>query len=145
MDIEYKVEFFTDWHCGSGLAAGADADALVIKDSDRLPFLPGKTVKGLLREGMEDIITFKYGDNPSLRKEMEEIVKETLGFFNDSNDIGNEKTEMKIGKAHFTNASLSENEREAVLAGSLQPYLFRVISSTAVSDPHLTLPTNSRV
>ena len=59
MDIKYKVIFFTDWHCGSGLAAGADVDALVIKDSDGLPYIPGKTMKGLLREAAEEIVSFR--------------------------------------------------------------------------------------
>lgn len=42
MDIKYSIQFHTDWHCGSGLAAGADVDALVVKDKDGLPFVPGK-------------------------------------------------------------------------------------------------------
>jgi hypothetical protein len=31
MNIHYKITFHTYWHCGSGLASGADADLLVIK------------------------------------------------------------------------------------------------------------------
>ena len=42
-DIKYKITFLTDWHCGSGLAAGADVDALVVKDKERLPYVPGKS------------------------------------------------------------------------------------------------------
>lgn len=48
--ITYNVEFYSDWHCGSGLAAGAEADAVVVKDKDGLPFVPGKTLKGLVDE-----------------------------------------------------------------------------------------------
>ena len=48
--IKYEIEFFSNWHCGSGLAAGADVDALVIKDQEGLPYIPGRTLKGLLRE-----------------------------------------------------------------------------------------------
>ncbi len=25
-DIKYKITFYSNWHCGSGLAAGADTD-----------------------------------------------------------------------------------------------------------------------
>ncbi len=53
MDIRYKIQFHTFWHCGSGLASGADADLLVIKDKDGIPYVPGKTVKGLLREAFD--------------------------------------------------------------------------------------------
>jgi CRISPR/Cas system CSM-associated protein Csm3 (group 7 of RAMP superfamily) len=46
----YKIEFYTYWHCGSGLSGGTTTDALVIKDRDGLPFVPAKTIKGHLRE-----------------------------------------------------------------------------------------------
>ena len=51
-DIVYKVEMYSDWHCGSGLASGADADAVVVKDKDGLPYVPGRTLKGLVSEAM---------------------------------------------------------------------------------------------
>ena len=40
------------WHAGSGQGRSAASDALVQKDRDGLPLLPGRTVKGLLREGV---------------------------------------------------------------------------------------------
>ena len=49
-DITFKITFFSEWHCGSGLSSGSDLDALVIKDKDNFPFIPGKTLKGLIRE-----------------------------------------------------------------------------------------------
>ena len=53
MDINYTIKFHTYWHCGSGLAAGGDADLLVVKDKDGVPFVPGKTIKGLVREAVD--------------------------------------------------------------------------------------------
>ena len=35
--INYTINFYTDWHAGSGLSAGAEADAVVIKDSEGFP------------------------------------------------------------------------------------------------------------
>ena len=55
MRIDYSIEFFSYWHCGSGLAAGADVDELAIKDGDGLPYVPGRTVKGLLRDAAESL------------------------------------------------------------------------------------------
>jgi CRISPR/Cas system CMR subunit Cmr4 (Cas7 group RAMP superfamily) len=70
--IEYQIEFFSEWHCGSGLAAGADVDALVVKDKDKLPFVPGKTIKGLIREAADVLTLFgeqQAGENEnSVRK-----------------------------------------------------------------------------
>lgn len=52
-NIKYTIEFYSQWHCGSGLSAGADVDALVVKDKDYMPYVPGKTIKGLVREAVE--------------------------------------------------------------------------------------------
>lgn len=41
------------WRIGSGKGSDAVADALVLRDGNGLPIIPGKTVKGLLRDAME--------------------------------------------------------------------------------------------
>lgn len=68
VDIKYKITFFSNWHCGSGLAAGADVDELVIKDSNKLPYVPGRTVKGLLREAANMLSQFKKVPQDSLKR-----------------------------------------------------------------------------
>jgi CRISPR/Cas system CSM-associated protein Csm3 (group 7 of RAMP superfamily) len=40
------------WRVGSGKGADATADQVVLRDSLGLPILPGKTIKGLLRDAM---------------------------------------------------------------------------------------------
>ena len=64
-NLTLKIQFFSPWHCGSGLSAGADTDALVIKNPQGLPFVPGKTIKGLVREALEDQEGLK-GQEPEL-------------------------------------------------------------------------------
>lgn len=132
MNIKYKVEFFTEWHCGSGLAAGADVDALVVKDPQGLPYIPGKTVKGLLREAVEDIIRFRSGKDKELDSDRHQLAIEAFGYFDGKSETEGERPEMTRGTAYFTNASLPEEEQAAIVGGSLQPYLFRTISSTAI-------------
>ncbi|MDE5851092.1 MAG: CRISPR-associated protein [Muribaculaceae bacterium] len=131
MDITYKVEFFTDWHCGSGLSAGAYVDALVVKDSDGLPYLPGKTVKGLLREAAEDIAALRSGDDDELRESRMAEIRKGFGHFDGNDDSGHGALR---GTAHFTNAVIPSTERQAITAGALQPYIYRTISSTAIGD-----------
>ncbi|MCU0329252.1 MAG: RAMP superfamily CRISPR-associated protein, partial [Chitinophagales bacterium] len=53
--IQYKIEFLSEWHIGSGLGAGAAADATVLLDTNKMPYIPGKTIKGLLKDTMKDI------------------------------------------------------------------------------------------
>ena len=107
--IEYEITFHSDWHCGSGLAAGADVDALVIKDKDGLPFVPGRTIKGLLREAAEVI-----GG-----KKMDDL-------------FGKESEQMSA--LFFSNAVMREEERTAIVSNKIDKYMYRSISSTAIDD-----------
>ena len=64
--MKYSITFYTYWHCGSGLSGGSSNDALVVRDAEKLPFVPGKTVKGHLRDiatqlGLEPFITNCFG------------------------------------------------------------------------------------
>lgn len=118
MNLKYKIEFHTDWHCGSGLAAGADVDALVVKDQNGMPFIPGKTVKGLIREAVEEVRFFK--------KAVEKAsLLDAFGFFDD-------KEEKQKGTMFFTNAELDEEEYKAIVAAKASRFLYRKISSTAI-------------
>ncbi len=44
------VEISGWWHAGTGRGGGEDADAVVAKDRYGLPYLPGRHLKGLLRD-----------------------------------------------------------------------------------------------
>ena len=43
------------WHVGSGRGSGAAEDASVIKTPDGWPYVPGKAVKGLVREAAQTL------------------------------------------------------------------------------------------
>lgn len=45
-----QLDLLSYWHAGTGLRGGGGLDALVHRDADGLPCLPGRSVKGLLRE-----------------------------------------------------------------------------------------------
>jgi len=46
------VEFRDYWHIGSGRGQGKHLDAVVDKDTEGLPFVPGRMLKGLLRDAL---------------------------------------------------------------------------------------------
>ena len=118
MDIQYRIEFFSNWHCGSGLAAGADVDALVVKDSDGLPYIPGRTVKGLLREAASELSS----DSDLLRK--------IFGISGDEKpDTPGDK---RIGEAFFGNVTLTDGP--TIIAAQLAPHLFQTFASTAIDE-----------
>ncbi len=106
MRIVYKVTFFDYWHLSSGLSGGAKFDNFVIKDRYNLPYIPGKTIKGVLREIAEEID--------------EEFVKKYFG-----------ESEKK-GEAFFSNCEIVE--KEAIIKNSLQKYLYDTLSFTRLEN-----------
>lgn len=117
-NIEYKIKFFSEWHCGSGLSAGSDVDALAIKDDKGLPFIPGKTIKGLIREAAEDFNGYS---------DAQIGITEGFGNFND-------KGETRQGCMFFSNACLCEEEQQAIISEKLQEHLYRSKPATAIED-----------
>lgn len=114
--MRYKIEFFSYWHCGSGQTAGADVDELVIRDVSGLPFVPGRTLKGLLREAVANILLLRGGEEGS--------VEELFG------------SESRQGRLYFTNASLSDALRQSLRSmPDIDPeMLYRSFSSTAIDE-----------
>lgn len=120
MNINYTIQFFSGWHCGSGLSAGADVDTLVVKDDDDLPFVPGKTIKGLLREAVEDYA--------ALTQEVSaERIDAVFGSFDS-------KEKFSRGVAFFGNAALSDDEAKAIKSDKLQQFLYKRLSATAIGE-----------
>ena len=117
MDITYKIQFHSLWHCGSGLSAGADVDNLVVKDKQGMPFVPGKTMKGLIREAVEDYIDFTHDESN------EKLKEETFG-------IEGELT----GVAYFGDATLGPHEYKNIVATQSQQYLYTKITTTAIEE-----------
>ena len=103
--MRYKIKFFTYWHCSSGLSGGSSADALVIRDSKGLPFVPGKTIKGHIKEACEIL----YGSKS-------DFVKRCFGLEN-----------RVIGKAHFTDAYFPYKIDKSKVS-----YLFDRLTFTAI-------------
>ncbi len=125
MNIKYKIEFFTYWHCGSGLAAGADVDELVVKDENGLPYVPGKTLKGLIRGAAETIKNF---DAKYSTMDIEKI----FGYRQNKIDKKTVAGQLQ-GKVFFSNAILAEGE-QCVITDELKRFLYHSVSSTAIGD-----------
>lgn len=121
-NIKYEIKFHTYWHCGSGLAAGADVDALVVKNEKGLPYVPGKTLKGLIREAVEELVQYKENENTeNLKKKIDSV----FGSFDGKDDC-------QRGSAFFKNAELSEIESKTIVKDNLSKYLYNSIANTAI-------------
>ncbi len=122
MDIKYKIEFLSEWHCGSGLSSGSDLDSLVVKDENGLPFVPGKTIKGLLRDAAEKICEFR---KTGLVK-----VEECFG-----RETGKNSDDTGAGRCFFSNAEIERGTQDFLNSEpKRKAMLFRKISSTAIDE-----------
>lgn len=113
--ISYTITFYAQWHCGSGTSAGADLDALVIKDKNEMPFIPGKTLKGLIREAVENLIQLEG------KAELATEVEAAFG-----------KEGAQTGCLHFSNATLEDGEYHAIVSNEAQQYLYNKVTTTSI-------------
>ena len=79
--VKIKISLLGYWYIGTGHEAGAYADSIALKDRDNLPFIPGKTLKGMFRNYIDL-------DN-------DELATSGILFFNNAELTGSEKNEIK--------------------------------------------------
>lgn len=60
--IEYDLSFATPFHCGTGIREGL-IDRTVVRDDGGYLYVPGSTIKGVLRERCEQLARFYEWDN----------------------------------------------------------------------------------
>ena len=121
--INYTICFFSPWHCGSGTSAGADVDELVVKDKNGMPYIPGKTLKGLIREAVDDYLLFSGQED-----KMSTQVDLLFGKIMSGGDT------PVTGCAHFENATLPEDEYMAIVNNKAQRYMYEKITTTAIDS-----------
>jgi CRISPR/Cas system CSM-associated protein Csm3 (group 7 of RAMP superfamily) len=130
MKIHYKIEMLSDWHVGSGLDSGADADNIVLKDDDNLPYIPGKTIKGLLKDSLLDIADVD-----------ESITSDIETYFGKVNK--DKSTES--GNLFFSDAHISEDEKEDITSNHLSNQLYKNIASTRIDENGIAKRNSLRV
>jgi len=108
--MRYRITFYDFWHLSSGLSGGVALDSLTVKDTFGLPYVPGKTFKGLVREQVELL---------DLQR-VERI-------------FGAEGS--KEGEAYFSNAMLDEKSVAQLKANpQLVKFLYDKITSTKIDS-----------
>lgn len=131
MNLIYKIQFYNFWQCSSGLSAGNDVSDLVIKDEELLPYIPGKTMKGLFREAAEFFRTVVSNKSWS-----EFIITHFGKSAIVNNDQKRDLNKRKQGTARFSNAELSHEVKRYLKQEkeSIQDILYRRIASTAIDQ-----------
>ena len=130
--IKYTITFL---EVSSGLGIGSAADSECLKDDKGLPYIPGKTLKGLWRDaflysGQEKNIAEYFGKDAE-EKEKDDIMSETqkkpIITLQDKNS--------EPGRARWSNATLSS----ALIHGlkdknELKAQLYTSVTSTAINE-----------
>lgn len=127
--LHYQIEFYTYWHAGSGLAGSTYADLLVNKDSRGLPYIPGRTLKGLLREAAEVI----HGFNPNMITQS--FILDVFGQTPTEQDFEEENATIEA-QCFFSNAHLSEYLRNNIKSDQ-KSAIYHVLSSTRINEKGL--------
>lgn len=126
--MDYKIQFHSYWHAGSGLSGGTTADNEVIKTKDQLPFIPGKTLKGLLRAAASDLKDTETG------LVTDEFIKEVFGVKDSSGT-----------DCWFSNAYLSDSLQNFLRVDTdTRNVLYQNVSSTAIGKNGQANPKSLR-
>lgn len=128
MTLKYQLRFYDYWHISSGLSAGARLDSTVIKDSDGLPYVAGKIIKGLSREMAEllgdcTFVNSCFGGSTNDGKNGRPLDK-----------CYDEKAKNTQGVCYFSNAILDETAAKQIKDNDLQENLYDIIASTKIDE-----------
>ncbi len=123
-NLRFEIQSY--WQAGSGRGGGALVDTLVQKNVHDLPFLPGRTIKGLLRDAVYR--AEEWGHLP---------IKTTHCLFGSDAPVeGMTRLETEAGALAFSDAVLPPDVSMWLshpdTDSQLRQALFRQISATAV-------------
>lgn len=136
--LKYQIKMLSDWHIGSGLDSATDADALVLKDNENLPYIPGKTIKGLIKDALEDMVELDEASGDALIRIFGKLKMEI--------NPGEQEQQISFpGSAFFSNAKLSETDAKEIKNNNLSSFLYRNIASTAIGENGIAKDKSLRV
>lgn len=127
-----RIDIHSFWRSGTGAGETGGVDALCAVDQNGLPYLPGKHLKGLLRNAVRQAIDFGH---------VKGVTVETLfgerGFDRDGDEIV-PYSRAEPGCLRVDSAHLSKMDRDAIIASDnaegLVKQLFRNVQSTAMDE-----------
>jgi hypothetical protein len=109
--LRYKIDFFSYWQIGSGKGGGAKNDSVVLKDENNFPFIPGRTLKGLIKDASKE-----------------------AGFFDNIKHLFEEDNPIsKLENVHFRNATLDDGIK-LLINEQIKEGLYETKASTALDN-----------
>ena len=130
MTINYTITLHSDWHCSSGQSGGFGVDIKVIRDRHGLPFIPGRTLKGLLRNAAKNLKILEEGKS----EEWELFIQNNFG-----------QREGLGTKCFFSNGELAPALRGYLAKQDKKRFLYREIAATAINQQGVALEHSLRL
>lgn len=128
-----RLDILSPWICGSGRGSGRLHDSVGVRDSDGLPYVPGRHLKGILRDAVEQMPPREIGDDTATGEELASFLFGPRA----SGELREDAASYFFGLLHVSSAIVAPADR-AVLLGmdrrDRELALFMTQQSTAI-DP----------
>lgn len=140
------IELLDLWQAGSGRGAGQHIDSVPVLDSADLPYLPGRTVKGLLRDAVRHLETIGALKELDARIRADALVNVSsitnwlFGTRHESEEAAFEtgpgsRFNTVAGKIWVSDARLSQSLQQAIeKQQGIRSALFHDVYSTAIDS-----------
>ncbi len=129
INIDYQIQFDTPFHLGTGFRRGL-LDRSVCRDTDDYLYVPGSTLKGVLREKCEQLA--HLFDLRAVSPHNDQAAM--MAYFSDDTDIVDRifGSRYKPGELYFDNATLTAEDQE-------------LFNSRGISKRYIHLQTETRI
>lgn len=122
-----KIDIQSYWHAGTGRGRSFEIDSVVHCDRDGLPALPGRSVKGLVRDAVTAAVALGWIQTASAIDAHVEVVDRLFG------PLGVDGATTYPGWLQVSDATLADDIREAVRGeAKLRAAMFTNLFTTAV-------------
>jgi CRISPR/Cas system CSM-associated protein Csm3 (group 7 of RAMP superfamily) len=115
IQIKYTLEFCSPFHCGTGVREGL-IDRSVMRDGDGYLYVPGTTIKGVVRELCEQLARFYEDSDVKLRDRIASPHDKAIAL----SDLGSKPTlvtrifgsQIRPGHLFFNDAQQTKKDKE---------------------------------
>ncbi len=127
--FELEIDILSYWLAGTGRGSGGSFDEKPLLDENGIPYIPGKHLKGLLKDGLRKWESITGAENPSAHIHC-------FGSDQDNeNKEDNNKTKSTTGALRVSSATFDSATYEGLKTHpKLISKLFKSLSSTAINE-----------
>ncbi|HYU71689.1 MAG TPA: RAMP superfamily CRISPR-associated protein [Ktedonobacteraceae bacterium] len=147
IQIEYELEFSAPFHCGTGVRSGL-IDRSVMRDGGRYLYVPGSTIKGVVRELCEQLARFYEDSDDTMRARIASPHDKVIAL----KDLGAKPTlvtrifgsQVRPGLLCFNDAQQTKGDKKQYGTRE-EPKLYQNMQTDLYTQVRLNRPTRTAV